>query len=715
MGEVSSSVDLEKMNTLMSLWASSIVINNDLISKNSTLLTANNDSILFKDVPAVSGYADSVISFSLVSASALLLSMYKDDMLFRVGSDLSLSIDDQRFKSMLGTIMRVTKKKTYIGDIEFTNHLEAFNFIRNKLLHGEYKLVDDSILLTKDEKNGLVSLERFSDLTLKLEEIMESKSKSITRTMILPKKGDNRSLYSRIKEDKLDLVEIEINKKGKRKVDTNDMIFIDDYVKKIQQYISLYHCDIDEADNIFKTEEPGNYNHIMGNLINRGITFKYEKKNIKEHSSYEQAKSSFLSKNNHFINDLKNCNDKYDFIFLQMLCDRLEDEETIGKNLTSKAFKNYIRVLKSNLKNPKVDVTNLLDDRYFSYKADLLTISRFINFYGKYHYGLDNIYSNRSTTNLRELLSGNKFDFSEMDLSLFDDPHMTLDISLTDFSEQAISINKDYLDSISSLSKVEKQYNNIKDNSKVPIDIKELVEKNYLLAKDLNESNKQMVDKLNSFDLATFERKINIIDHIRNAFAHGNVIVLPYDEGDILSDRKIFIKDIHNGVTTYERVVTYDDFEKLFSHDNNEKIVNFIAESYDDKTKTVMKTGKLVLDENDIMLPEKFAEWDQLQTKYENEKNEKELSYMNCALATMAYIEGFLLLGGNTEVSPDDLLNFISANVDNSFINEESLSRIVYYINSYYKGVPDEFKETKDWLTVEVDNKNSKKGKRSKK
>ena len=45
-------------------------------------------------------------------------------------------------------------------------------------------------------------------------------------------------------------------------------------------------------------------------------------------------------------------------------------------------------------------------------------------------------------------------------------------------------------------------------------------------------------------NLTKYERYINIINHIRNAFAHGNVTIKPYTEGDTLKDR---IKQIEGG------------------------------------------------------------------------------------------------------------------------------------------------------------------------
>ena len=73
-----------------------------------------------------------------------------------------------------------------------------------------------------------------------------------------------------------------------------------------------------------------------------------------------------------------------------------------------------------------------------------------------------------------------------------------------------------------------------------------------------------------------YVRNYNIIAHIRNAFAHGNVKISSHIGGDTLLDRKIVIDDIYNGESTYKVAVTYKDFFKLFSNYNTDILFGFV-------------------------------------------------------------------------------------------------------------------------------------------
>jgi hypothetical protein len=73
-----------------------------------------------------------------------------------------------------------------------------------------------------------------------------------------------------------------------------------------------------------------------------------------------------------------------------------------------------------------------------------------------------------------------------------------------------------------------------------------------------------------------YVKNFNIISHIRNAFAHGNVRILPYVKGDPLLDRDIAISDIYEGRDTYSIVIKYKDFRQLMEESNLRYIMLFL-------------------------------------------------------------------------------------------------------------------------------------------
>ena len=73
---------------------------------------------------------------------------------------------------------------------------------------------------------------------------------------------------------------------------------------------------------------------------------------------------------------------------------------------------------------------------------------------------------------------------------------------------------------------------------------------------------------LESIDSEKYVRNINIIEHIRNAIAHGNIEVDEYNYNKRITDREITIKNIHDGVVSYQKSLTIYEFASLFKIKN---------------------------------------------------------------------------------------------------------------------------------------------------
>ena len=71
-------------------------------------------------------------------------------------------------------------------------------------------------------------------------------------------------------------------------------------------------------------------------------------------------------------------------------------------------------------------------------------------------------------------------------------------------------------------------------------------------------------------------KNINIIAHIRNALAHGNIKLLPYRSGDALQDRELLIEDIYEGKVTYSKKVKYKEFVRLIEVENLTFVLGFL-------------------------------------------------------------------------------------------------------------------------------------------
>ena len=110
-------------------------------------------------------------------------------------------------------------------------------------------------------------------------------------------------------------------------------------------------------------------------------------------------------------------------------------------------------------------------------------------------------------------------------------------------------------------------------------------------AKELYEKAKRFMEK----DYHKHIKNFNIIAHIRNAFAHGNVRIKPYVKGDTLKEQKIEIQDIYEGALTYYLTIRYDDFYQLVMSPNIDIMRDFIdtkIEKLKEKEKTAPTKSK---------------------------------------------------------------------------------------------------------------------------
>ena len=93
----------------------------------------------------------------------------------------------------------------------------------------------------------------------------------------------------------------------------------------------------------------------------------------------------------------------------------------------------------------------------------------------------------------------------------------------------------------------------------------------------------EMEKFLESFDFEKYVRNINIIEHIRNAIAHGNIEVDEYNYNKRITDREITIKNIHDGVVSYQKSLTIYEFASLFKMKNLCLLNDFFTTNISDK------------------------------------------------------------------------------------------------------------------------------------
>ena len=94
---------------------------------------------------------------SLVSYAILLLSMFKEEILEKTETkEIILNIPDEHLETLLGNLVQPDGEKFVIGDLTFEDKKEILEVLRNKLLHGDYYLEGDKVVIIRDGYEGYI-------------------------------------------------------------------------------------------------------------------------------------------------------------------------------------------------------------------------------------------------------------------------------------------------------------------------------------------------------------------------------------------------------------------------------------------------------------------------------------------------------------------------------------------------------------------------------
>jgi len=490
----------------------------------------------------------------IISLSALLISLNKESIIEKDSNkNLSIQVDTPSYKEILNHFCIKKDNKYYIDEIEFTNHLECLDFIRNKLLHGDYHIKDDEIYLNKEGKVGKIKFSKLVNYCLVLGELTKCKDKEIESSMVLcsPFAAGALTNLTTITE-RMYYVDFKVTVKGNRTINSS-IIKILKNIEKAAHYFNLegnmFISDaVENAIKLYEEELKQNKCEIKYN-----IDYYIRKPNSKEIIS-KFLKECKKLKSYEVITE----KDIADYLTINTFYNSKDDLNNAFETLTYQLLRYMPNPVSDLLENDvKTDIINEIYGKELPFSI--------LKFYCYFNYGLDKIHSSSHDTLLRDILEGKKFDYSKLDLSLFDDPNMTNDITINNYTDQYQGIVNEYNKKEASYKKALHDYNNYitKVNPRVPA-----VESKLLSicqnGKDNFDKIKDLKDKVDKFDLNKYTKNLNIINHIRNSIAHGNYEI---DSSDVDNIQFIF-NDIYNGTTTYSLKIKYNDFNNLFTSNN---------------------------------------------------------------------------------------------------------------------------------------------------
>lgn len=487
----------------------------------------------------------------LISMSALFISLYKERIIDKDNNkQLSLRVNQCDYNDVLNVITKKINDKYYIGDIEFDNPLQCMDFLRNKLLHGDYHIVDNNIILTKDNKTGSIPFMKLIDFCFILSNLCKCNGKTLEDSMVVLThvKYSNSGSLKEFLRNNLFSVDFKFTIKGKRSLNM-DVINLKNEIEDLVMHYNL------------------NYPMFLADTIETVLKEKdAEISACKCRVEYE-IKPYILKGNanrviNRFIQEYRKFRDK-DCLTVTDLLNYVNSNSFVNNvdtlNNSYMSLANYLLKFMPSLSSG--DVKSDLPDDGFDVTYGHNIPFNLLRFYCYFNYGLDSIFSGGITTNLRDIFEGRKFDYSQLDLSLFEDPNMTVEHTITSYQDQVNGINNEYNKTLAAYQKILNSYNGFKARfgTSKP-DVEAILFQNCEKAKEQLQRITDLQNKSNNFDFNKYVRNLNIINHLRNSIAHGNYEL---DDADLNNIYYVF-NDVYNGVTTYTLRIKVEDFKRIF-------------------------------------------------------------------------------------------------------------------------------------------------------
>ena len=535
----------------------------------------------------------------IITHAILLLSVFKERLLKKdEDNSLSLKISAPAFDSLMGNLIKEDGSSYKIGDLPFQEKIDVLETLRNKLLHGDYYVDNDTIILNNKGITGSITLDE------------------LTRMCVLLLPSENFKLKGPNTRPMVDTTQQNIEKENKMKnlkdlktymSEVYYLRFIDLPEEGYERTIEYAHTLSDfytlitnikrtypsiPIEEIFKREY-ARYTTILDNLH---IQISYEKIPVPKTEYYNRIETLFLKNQKTFFNQLTPIERRATMQKIAMgILTEKDDDELIIAN----AIYNNMSTLIAYTHNINVYAVPLMQAHSFTY-LDEMTVAGLMNaFYCIYHYGLDEIYSKQGSTSLKEIASGEWLNFARLKLDWFDDDDMTIDVSFADFPNQLEALRKAPIDLAARTEIAKRNLEGYRRSAAKKTEAKEqqlmdavtACEQAEKEAKELYEKAKRFMEK----DYHKHIKNFNIIAHIRNAFAHGNVRIKPYVKGDTLKEQKIEIQDIYEGALTYYLTIRYDDFYQLVMSPNIDIMRDFIdtkIEKLKEKEKTTPTKSK---------------------------------------------------------------------------------------------------------------------------
>ena len=531
----------------------------------------------------------SKINYNLLMAiySGFYLTITIDPLIEKISDkDVKINLYPEFLNILVKKIAEDNGNGYTVGELSYKDAQTTLNKIRNKLAHGDFIVENDQIIFEEKNKKGIIKITDLVSMIATLDINIE-KYKLTGKTVTINgnlKYVINRKVYGKpsFKKYCKDLITIIIEDEPMLGYE-RDGAYIN-FVQKMRNRIIQTFEEDELSDKRIK--EYIKINEQKLKIL--GINLSYKIQTIYDLEYYDQIKNNYI--------------EEYEYL-------KNFDGVSLAKYLLNKTLKlkegqfqkfNYSKgiILNLNLmnvlkENPNMTISEILNqtDLNFIFVVDIdnaILASNLVGFYSFYQYGLEKGLTEKGKYDLADLTQNKTLDFSKLDLTLLDDPNMNIEHTF-------LSYNKDILKYKNKKRKIEdiieKQREDLENYLEHTEQEKINKKKLEAMAGKLNDlyNEKQNIINLISdmeifikeFDFDNYIKNINIVEHIRNAIAHGNIML---DEYSSTNNKKIIIKDYYNDELYYEKELSIYDFATLFNIQNFYVLYSFLEDNINDKS-----------------------------------------------------------------------------------------------------------------------------------
>lgn len=463
-----------------------------------------------------------------------------------------------------------------VGDLTYKSASDVLIKLRNKLAHGDFIIKDDYVIFTEKNVEGRIKISALLEFIIEFENNCEDFYLYNNQAKIFNFHTLKKNFIHIKRETDIDKVcrkvyRLEITSRpiGIKSKDLDYFIQMIAIYKEIEYMIRKYYPITVIKDKLYELKQK---------LKNNFIDFDFKIEPYTDLSYYPEIKKQFMKR----FELYKDAILKHQVVLLSNLANYISDCPYNKLNITNGIFVNEI-ILKQINTIPNLCFDNIvpakLEDAFLCEFNEVVISMCLASFNSLYTYGLEKVFTNFGNTNIVDLYNNIKLDFSQFDLSLLDDPNMSIEKTLDIKFEQYVKSQMQKCDDtiIHHTSNLD-QY---KSKAKI-IKIETINKHKEKIEKAEEEKTRMIYELINMSDFISqfldekykkYIRNINIIYHIRNAIAHGQIFLGSYCTN--LCEQKIKIVDYKNGEIVYQKEVNLDEFNSLFNAHNSEILRKF--------------------------------------------------------------------------------------------------------------------------------------------